>query len=60
MKKIISGTICWQQKEKDLERQYQILCEATHTITGEKLVIYQQLYEKFSFFAKSIDKSKKV
>ena len=53
MKKIISGTICWQQKEEDLERQYQILCEATHTITGEKLVIYQQLYEKFSFFAMS-------
>ncbi len=51
MKKIISGTIYWQQKEKDLERRYQILCEATHTITKEKLVIYQQLYENFSFFA---------
>lgn len=36
-------------------REYRVLCIATHTETGERLVIYQPAHEGYSIYARPYD-----
>ena len=45
---VISGQI-YQHFKGDM---YKVLCEAVHSETGEKLVIYQALYDESKIFAR--------
>ena len=48
---VISGQI-YQHFKGDM---YRVLCEAVHSETGEKLVIYQALYDESQIFARPYD-----
>lgn len=51
MREIKPGSIYRHFKGK----QYQVLCIATHTETGEKMVIYWALCDDFAIYARPYD-----
>jgi cyclomaltodextrinase len=35
--------------------EYEVICEGTHTETGEKLVVYKALYEPYAIWVRPYD-----